>query len=156
MATLGPGNRAGSALFLVEANLDAFQSALDRFLVNFQGNVQEVLRAHGEDFEAAAKQKAPVDTGRFRNSIHTVLPGTAADAYQYSDDQGNSFDGGLTGIPTGPNVVTVGTRTKYAIYLEAGHSRQAPQGVFGITLLEKRDALREGLIDAAFDAMMED
>lgn len=149
----------------METNVNAFNNALGRFFENFQGSIPEVLRSHGEDFVAATKEKAPVDTGRFKNSIHMVPPGASGDAYTYQnnpvDKHGkpipvNTYNGSLTGIPTGKNVVTVGTNVHYAIFLEAGHSRQAPHGIFAITLLEKTDVLNEALIDAAFKAMMED
>lgn len=145
---LSPASGPGVAYVKAMTNLDEVNARVQTLLTKFKGSIPEVLNAHALDFEAACKQKAPIDTGRFHNSIHTVSAYKSSDSYTYRDNLGNSFDGTLNNIPVTHGdvfVATVGTNVDYAIFLEAGHSRQAPQGVFGITLLEKKGALEAAI-----------
>jgi HK97 gp10 family phage protein len=45
---------------------------LEQILRNLPGNTEQGIRAVGFALEAAAKTKAPVDTGALQNSIYTV------------------------------------------------------------------------------------
>ncbi|NYR09606.1 HK97 gp10 family phage protein [Psychrobacter sp. BI730] len=75
---------------------------------------------------------APVDTGAYRGS--TVVSFGSPD-YRYTENIGGmsiafSAINGLT--PDALPTVFIQTNSQYAIYLEAGSSRQAPQGVYGL------------------------
>jgi hypothetical protein len=102
-------------------------------------------------FAAEATQRiamrTPVDTGRARASWHMVPPNTSADGFEYSDRHGEHFDGSLEGVQTGPMEAVVGTNVQYMIYLEAGHSRQAPNGMVALTLQELRGRLEQMVAD---------
>lgn len=75
---------------------------------------------------------APVDTGAYRGS--TVVSFGSPD-YRYTENIGGmsiafSAINGLT--PDTLPTVFIQTNSQYAIYLEAGSSKQAPQGVYGL------------------------
>jgi hypothetical protein len=95
--------------------------------------------------------KTPVDTGRARASWHAVLPNTSQDSFTYSDRQGKKFDGTLPNTGTGPMDTVVGSNVEYMIFLEAGHSKQAPSGMVALSLSELRGAL-EGRLQAVIAA----
>lgn len=91
--------------------------------------------------------KTPVKTGRARASWHVVPPGTASDVYQYRNLHGETFDGSLGEAETGPMEAIVGTNVDYMLYLEAGHSRQAPNGMVAVSLQEVRGRLEAMIAD---------
>lgn len=138
-----PASGPGTAMFRMSTNLDEFNAHLQAALKKIQVAAPDVLNSHALDFQRLCQEKAPRDTHRFVNSIHTVPVGASGDNFAYADRFGKQFDGSLHGIPLGPNVATVGTNVPYAIFLEAGHSRQAPAGVFAISLKEKTGALQD-------------
>ena len=80
------------------------QAAIERLLTSEQGPVGKELTRRTIKVDRAAKQNAPVDTGRLRSSITWRLG---------RDSQG------LLGI--------VGTNVQYAPYVEFGTARQAAQ-----------------------------
>jgi hypothetical protein len=85
--------------------------------------------------------RTPVRTGRARNSWHVVKP-NQTDSYPYADNQGTQFDGTLQNTTTGPWDTVVGSNVNYMLFLEAGHSRQAPNGMVAVSLAE----LQQGLV----------
>jgi hypothetical protein len=91
--------------------------------------------------------KTPFDTGRARASWHAVLPNTPQDSFFYEDKFGKKFDGTLPNTGAGPLEAWVGTNVEYMIFLEAGHSKQAPNGMIAISLVELKGGL-EGRLAA--------
>jgi len=134
-----------SARVRVETNLTEFNRKLKEFAKQFEGDVGRLVLAHALDYQARVQRRTPVDTGRLRNSIHTIPPGTKGEAFQYRDNQGRSFNGSLENAVTGKHEVIVGTNVEYATVIEAGHSKQAPAGMFAVTLKEKTGALEQAL-----------
>lgn len=109
--------------------------------------MQKDVVAFAHELHRRIALKTPVDTGRARASWHVVPPGTEADQYAYQDAHGQSFDGSLRGVSTGPMESVVGSNVEYMIFLEAGHSRQAPEGMVAQSLLEVRGALEAMIND---------
>lgn len=98
---------------------------------------------------ARIARRTPVKTGRLRNSFHVVPPGSDSDSFDYEDNAGHPFSGNLTeGLPTGPFEALVGTNVLYALSIEAGHSRQAPNGMVAVSVAELRGALEAKLQEA--------
>jgi phage gpG-like protein len=72
---------------------------------------QVILEVSRVEVETKAKYAVPVDTGRLRSSIHTMEAGTG---FQYSDKQGNRYDGTLGTLRVKGDEVAVGTNVEYA------------------------------------------
>lgn len=75
---------------------------------------------------------APVDTGAYRGS--TVVSFGSPD-YRYTENIGGmsiAFSAINSLTPDTLPTVFIQTNSQYAIYLEAGSSKQAPQGVYGL------------------------
>ena len=139
--------QAGGAALDVEVELDDVNTLFSRLVTAGVLMHEEFLRFV---FEAERRiiMRTPVRTGRAKNSWHTVK-GNEPDAFQYTDNEGNAFDGAL-GLPAGdPWEAVVGSNVVYMIALEAGHSRQAPNGMVAITLAEI-----EGGLDRRLDQIL--
>ena len=124
-------------------------SGVVKLMQQLQGagvKMQDDLVAYTFDLLKRIAMKTPVDTGRARASWHAVLPNTT-DFYMYHDLQGKEFNGTLADTTTGPWDTVVGSNVEYMIFLEAGHSRQAPEGMVTLSLLELRGALQRRLED---------
>jgi len=113
--------------------------------------IQDEIRKLGLEILRRVAARTPVKTGRAKNSWHLVGPNSESDSFTYHDDQGRTFDGSLADGHTGPLEVIVGSNVFYMILLEAGHSRQAPQGMVSITLAEV-----QGALEARVDAILND
>lgn len=140
LATGGPSPSQRGAMRL-EIETARFTAELRRFAARLNPAMQrDVLVANGLDLLRRVQMRTPVRTSRAKNSLHFVPPDTAADAFRYTDAQGRSFDGNLA-EGTGPLEALVGGNVVYLLPLEAGSSRQAPAGMFAVSLAEKRGHL---------------
>lgn len=75
------------------------------------------LAGIGEAAEGFAKEQAPVDTGRLRNSI-TYATGDYEGIENYHDDIGNNFSGGAARSKPGTDSVVIGSNVEYAPQME--------------------------------------
>jgi hypothetical protein len=141
--------QSADAAVTVEMNLTGLNDTLNQ-LVGLGELGQEALLSIALELLRRISMRTPVKTGRLRNSFHLVEPGQT-DSYQYNNDLGQTFDGTLSeeGAP-GPLEVLVGTNVLYALAIEAGHSRQAPQGMVAISVAEMQGAL-EAKLQALID-----
>ena len=137
--------RASDARSLVEAQLGDFHRQIARLQGAGMENLVRAFREYVFEIFRRIQLRTPVDTGRARRSWHVVPPGTPADSFSYTDDRGTVFDGTLDSVSTGPNEWVVGSNVPYMIALEAGHSRQSPQGMVAITIAEFNYALQAKL-----------
>lgn len=135
---------ASEGFLRVEVSTREFNAALGRFATAFRANATELVKVHTLDLLRRVVMRTPVDTGRLKASEHAVLPGDI-DAYSYKDLKGRVFDGTLVGLPVSPYMGFVGTNVHYAIYPESGSSRQAPNGMFAVSLKEKTGELERDL-----------
>lgn len=81
--------------------------------------VHKVLVEAANEMATEAKMGSPVDTGRLRASIHAKTRST--DSFNYSNDKGESFDGGLKEKVREGTDAVVGTNVHYAFDQEAKH-----------------------------------
>jgi hypothetical protein len=132
----------GSVTIAAEALRDLFIRLNDAGVL-----MQKDVIAFAHETHRRIAMKTPVDTGRARASWHVVPPGTETDHHQYQDLHGQTFDGSLAGESTGPMESIVGTNVEYMIFLEAGHSRQAPEGMVMLSLMEMRGLLAKMIED---------
>lgn len=132
-----------AALITIEVDLDKYNASLDKFIKAFGVSLDEILRSEAFDLQRRIQQKTPVLTGRLRNSFHTVAPGFS-DTFAYRDNRGGAFDGSLS-VKAGPSEAIVGTNVPYAIHIEAGGSRKAPEGMVAVSVREKTGDLNRAL-----------
>ena len=131
-------------------------TAFNNFLRQLQGaglEMQRELIRYGLEILKRIQMRTPVDTARARNSWHAVLP-NQGDSYQYNSNARHrdgtpitgptSFDGTLD-VHAGPWDMFVGSNVEYMLFLEAGHSQQAPNGMVAVTLAEMTGALEARL-----------
>lgn len=137
-AAVAPGQ---AAAIRVELLTDAFTRSLTRYVEVTHEGMRDTLASMAMEFHARIVGRTPVDTGRAQNSWHVLLPGTRSDSFRYSDNRGNSFDGGLGQVDLGLLEAGVGSNVTYMVYLEGGWSRQSPAGMVAISLLEVRGGL---------------
>ena len=67
--------------------------------------------------EEYAKGECRVDTGRLRNSITYALSGSST-SFSYTDNNGKSYDGGISAPDDGDAAVYIGTNVEYATIIE--------------------------------------
>jgi hypothetical protein len=126
----------------------AFNLELQDFLSKqMPANVAVVQRRLALDALTRIVRRSPVDTGRFRGNWQVTIGGVT------DTPQPNTYDqGGEPTIAAGSAVIAgiqayqtshIQNALPYAIPLEDGHSKQAPSGVVGLTLLELQGALYE-------------
>lgn len=153
---------SGIAGLRVDLDIAAFNKSLDRYVSTLGPDVVEAVKKLALELLRRIQMKTPTRTGRLKASFHAVLPGEQ-DRYRYQDLKGHSFDGstGLTAqgaslrdwIMGGTNVTIeaiVGTNVDYAIFIEAGHSRKAPNGMVAISVAEMTGALDQA-VEAALN-----
>ena len=136
--------RADRARIEVEDTAENYIAALQHFKDLTGVNVRRLMTGHVLEHVRRVQMRTPVRTGRARNSYHAVLPGTR-DTFMYQDRAGRTFDGSL-GISTGPAEAAAGSNVNYFLQLEAGSSRQAPQGMVAVTLKEMTSELEVAII----------
>jgi hypothetical protein len=127
------------ALISIEVEVDQFNKTLRQFAEKLGNATQAAVDSVTLELLNRIQSRTPVDTGRARASWHAVLDGQS-DAYMYSDDRGTSSHGTVA-VDAAPFTGWVATNVPYMKLLEAGHSRQAPNGMVVIALMEMRGAL---------------
>lgn len=132
--TLSPTQRG---VVSIRFEFSRFNAALTRFLQEFSGNAHSIVRAHALDLLSRIQARTPVRTGRARNSWHMIPPNSSIFRFTYADRTGRSYDGSVEGVKTGPFEAAVATNVEYMPSLEAGHSKQAPQGMVAVSAREK-------------------
>ncbi|HSE47195.1 MAG TPA: HK97 gp10 family phage protein [Gemmatimonadales bacterium] len=143
----------------VEIESARFNAAVLGFVAATRSNMRITLTTLALDLLSRIQKRTPIKTGRLRMSFHALLPGNT-DSYTYSDFEGRRFYGVLATKPFAhddPDLMeaVVGTNVDYAIYIEAGHSRQAPNGMVAVSLMETSGALEaaaEQAIERAWKA----
>jgi hypothetical protein len=131
----------------------AFAEQIQRFAQRSIGQMDAIVRKVGIDVARSLIMKSPVDTGRFRGNwmlgVGSLNPETHMDI---TDPSGNGSinritEGILQGVRSG-TVFYLSNSLPYAIPLEYGHSKQAPQGMVRLTVLEFRSFL-DGAVQAS-------
>ncbi len=105
------------AMLGFKVKLVKFNQQLAINLAKIQGNVKPKLMKIAVIYLCNVILRTPVKTGRARAGWH---------------------------IKNKKNAVAVVNRVHYIVYLEAGHSTQAPQGFARLALIEIGQALKDG------------
>jgi hypothetical protein len=117
------------------AQLDDWaKQSKERMMAVYKGSVQE--------FVSRAQRRIPVDTGFARASIRASFDSMPQinDAIKGEPGKHYSFDMSqitlLINSAKPGQTIYIGWTANYVIYLEWGHSDQAPNGFIGVTALE--------------------
>jgi len=133
---------------------EAFKRNFAAVIDRVRDKAELVVRRVGLDLYTNLLMKSPVDTGRFRGNWNVGV---------------GSIDAGTTAAPDPGGTVSIGTAAQklqgaplagviyftnslpYAKPLEYGHSKQAPQGMVRLTVVEYGNYLRDVVqqLDAA-------
>lgn len=114
-----------------------FTADLKRFGEKTEKSMNRFCRLVALDLHKRVVNKSPVDTGRFKANNQVSLNGLP------SDSQLNVDKGGDATITSGSNEVArfnlgdtifIYNNVAYAMRLEFGHSKQAPTGIYRISL----------------------
>lgn len=100
------------------------------------GDADKLTKRIAGDMLQSVIMRSPVDTGQYRgnhrigiNSINTLA----------NDDTNGALEQGIATITAGAGVgkvVYLSNSLPYAVPLENGHSKQAPQGVYALAFQE--------------------
>ena len=107
----------------------------------------EVIRKLAFDILREAIEASPVDTGRFKESwrIGILQPDleTAPDRETFEDGAAKALSKALSVLATysGERAIWVSNNVPYAVPLELGYSKQAPDGVLGPVVARSRAML---------------
>ena len=148
---------SGVALTRVDLNVVDFNASLTRYIQLLGIDTVDTVKSQALDLLKRIQLKTPRDTHRLVRSFHAVLPGQVDSSFPYTDKSGKAFDGALHVSPkNGPDVVeaAVGTNVKYGPVIEAGHSRQAPNGMVAISVAEMTGQLDAAMTTAIIAAWM--
>ena len=91
---------------------------------------------------------APVDTGRYRanNIISVGEPDESFDEDKFDPDNQSTFEAGqqvLNAIPAGTYpLIYIQNNLPYCEALEYGHSKKAPQGVYGLSFEQAEESFK--------------
>lgn len=116
-----------------------FTVDLTRFRLKTEEQIRQVVVKIAMDLFSLVVTRAPVDTGRFRanNQISlNELPGDAV--LEFDKDGGATISRGADKVAAYKlgDTIFLYNNVAYAWALEYGHSGQAPQGVYRISLKE--------------------
>lgn len=109
----------------VSVNSKRARERINRIALLKQKKVSDAVKGVGEEMATDAKRGAPVDTGRLRSSIHVETIGKNSTSFQYSDRQGNVYDGKLRTTPDDRFEAVVGSNVRYAQEQEEEHKTNA-------------------------------
>lgn len=125
-----------------------FAVDIGKFIARTQIKADVVLRRVALDAFSGVQRRSPVDTGRFRGSWRVGVRGLADTSVQPAgrDPEGHVAAGTVLALSKIKDArfgqtVFLTNNLPYARRLEAGHSRQAPNGVLGPTFSELRAKL---------------
>lgn len=116
-----------------------FELDIARFVKKANGNIDLVVRKVALDLFKRVIMKSPVDTGRFRGNWQVAIGSVPAGTLTIDDKSGTATLAKVTAITLGlraGEVITLANNLVYAIGLEYGHSKQAPQGMVRLTVQE--------------------
>jgi len=120
----------------------SFRAAIDDWTRQSEARMLAVFRESSKRIISSCQQRIPVDTGYARASIQVSLEGFAPTEGKTSRNAEASY-GDTTPIAVAviagaglQDTIFVGWTANYAIFLENGHSQQAPSGFVAISSQE--------------------
>ncbi len=126
-------------------SLGSFEIDIQRFVDRAKGNVNLVIRKIALDLFTRVIMKSPVLTGRFRGNWQIAIGSIPSGTLEIDDKGGTATISKVTATTLGlvaGQVITLVNNLTYAQSLEFGHSRQAPNGMVRLTLLEYPQVVR--------------
>lgn len=118
---------------------NTFELDISRFVEKAKGNVDLVFRKISIEVFKRVILKSPVLTGRFRANWQVAIGSVPAGTLQIDDKAGTATIAKVTAtalqVQAG-QIITLVNNLAYALPLEYGHSKQAPNGMVRLTVLE--------------------
>ena len=99
----------------------------DQVLKAFSEQIERGLESIGETAEGYAKDNAPVDTGRLRNSI-TYATKDYSGKGTYTDNNKKAYSDATAKSTPDERTVAIGTNVEYAVYVEFGDKAKHTSG----------------------------
>lgn len=125
---------------------EAFKRNFSALMDRVREKQELVVRRVGLDLYSNLVMKSPVDTGRFRGNWQVGVGSVNTDTSAAPDPGGGGAIAGaaekLKGAPLA-GVIYFTNSLPYAKPLEYGHSKQAPQGMVRLTVVEYGNYLRD-------------
>lgn len=122
-------------------NLD-LGAQLDQWAKQSKERMMAVFKGSAQEFVSRAQARIPVDTGFARASVRASLEEMPLINELAHGDKNKNYSFDLSQIVLTINAakpgqtIYVGWTANYVIFLEWGHSDQAPNGFLGVTALE--------------------
>lgn len=132
------------------ANLIAggFASQLAAFAEKTKLGIDTVVRKVAIDITSALLMRAPVDTGRFRANWALGIGSPNTSTSETLDPSGSATLGQITTqistVKAGGQIFITNS-LPYALALERGHSKQAPNGMVALTALEFEQYMKKAI-----------
>lgn len=117
--------------------MGSFTVDLTRFKLKTEQQMSQVVRKIVLDLHTRLVMRSPVDTGRFRANNSVSLNALPSDATLELDKSGGvtiSRAGGAIAAYKLGDTIFLYNNVEYALALEYGHSQQAPQGVYRVSV----------------------
>jgi hypothetical protein len=116
-----------------------FTAQIAAFVEKANGNMDLVVRKIALEMFSRVIQKSPVDTGRFKGNWQVAIGSIPDGTLQLDDKAGTATIAKVTAealnVKAG-QVIYLVNNLPYAQALEYGHSKQAPNGMVRLTVLE--------------------
>lgn len=132
-----------------------FHGNVDKWIDSVEQGLDDVIQIFGEKVHGALIDAAPVDTGRFKGNMQITAnkpPLYALNQYD-KDGEKTKAEGRRTlyALLHGGGAIHsiyFSNMLIYANALEYGHSKQAPEGVFGIVAIRLRSYMAQAIKEA--------
>lgn len=116
-----------------------FELDIAKWCAKANGNIDLVVRKISLDLFSRVIQKSPVDEGRFKGNWQVAIGSIPAGTLEIDDKDGSVTMARVTAATLGikgGDVIYLVNNLPYAIGLEYGHSKQAPNGMVRLTVEE--------------------
>ena len=126
-------------------NLAQFNSEITQFARSIPGKVTLLQKKIVLEALRRLVQKTPVDTGRARGNWQVTIGEPAEGKFDQTDKKGDATIAkglaALAGLPD-MQVIWISNNIDYIEELEHGHSGQAPDGMWAVTIAELRNMFK--------------
>ena len=121
------------------ASSQLFTAQIGEWVHKAKGNIDLVVRKVALDMFLRVVMKSPVDTGRFKGNWQVAIGTIPAGVLNVEDKSGAAtiakVQAEVLGLKAGQTIYLVNNLV-YALPLEYGHSKQAPNGMVRLTIQE--------------------
>lgn len=118
----------------------SFEADITRFIGKTEKSTEQAVRKIVIELLSKVVLKSPVDTGRFRGNWYASI-NYASDAVSASVDKSGASTIGrgnavINGFRIGDAAIYLANNLPYAYRLETGYSKQAPNGMARLSVME--------------------